>query len=89
MKIMETIEQRDARYGRFAHGAEIMQSIKQKMRSADGWRSLESDQKEALEMIVHKIGRILNGDPNYVDSWLDIAGYSSLIVDRLEKSDES
>jgi len=34
-------------------------------------------------MIAHKIGRILNGDPNYADSWIDIAGYAKLVADRL------
>ena len=34
-------------------------------------------------MIQHKIGRILNGDPNYDDNWKDIAGYSKLIADEL------
>lgn len=48
------------------------------------WRHLAPDQREALEMIAHKIGRILNGDPNYADSWADIAGYAKLVADRLE-----
>ena len=30
-----------------------------------------------------KIGRILNGDPNYHDSWHDIVGYSKLTADEL------
>lgn len=30
-------------------------------------------------MIQHKIGRILNGDPAYADSWHDIAGYATLV----------
>lgn len=47
------------------------------------WYNLDPDQKEALEMIAHKIGRILNGDPNYADSWHDIAGYAKLVDDRL------
>ena len=34
-------------------------------------------------MILHKIGRILNGDPNYADSWHDIAGYAKLVEDEL------
>lgn len=29
-------------------------------------------------MIVHKIGRILNGGPNYADSWHNIAGYAAM-----------
>jgi hypothetical protein len=35
-------------------------------------------------MICHKLGRIVNGDPNYADSWIDIAGYAKLVADRLE-----
>jgi hypothetical protein len=46
---------------------------------------LMPDQREALEMIAHKIARIVNGDPNYADSWLDIAGYAQLVADRLNE----
>jgi len=35
-------------------------------------------------MVVHKIARILNGDPNYDDSWVDISGYTKLVADRLQ-----
>ena len=34
-------------------------------------------------MIAHKLGRIVNGDPNYADSWDDIAGYAKLVSDEL------
>jgi hypothetical protein len=34
-------------------------------------------------MIAHMLGRILNGDPDYADSWHDIAGYAQLVADRL------
>lgn len=44
----------------------------------DSWYTLSVSHKEALEMIAHKIGRILNGDPNYDDSWIDVAGYAKL-----------
>ena len=48
------------------------------------WLALQPDQREALEMIMHKVGRIMNGDPDYADSWADIAGYAKLVTDRLE-----
>jgi hypothetical protein len=35
-------------------------------------------------MICHKMARIMNGDPNYVDSWADIAGYATLVANRLK-----
>lgn len=77
------ITERGSRYGKFKYGADIMQSLKDTMRDVDGWNSLTASQKEALDMIQHKIGRILNGDPTYDDSWKDIAGYATLIVNEL------
>jgi hypothetical protein len=50
------------------------------------WTGLAPDQQEALDMIAHKIARILNGDPNYADSWVDIAGYAQLVADRLNNT---
>ena len=77
------IAERGTRYGKFKDGADIMQSLKDTMRDFDGWNNLTASQKEALDMIQHKIGRILNGDPTYDDSWKDIAGYATLIVNEL------
>lgn len=77
------ITERGNRYGKFKDGAEITQSLKDTMRGVDGWNNLTASQKEALDMIQHKIGRILNGDPTYDDSWKDIAGYATLIVNEL------
>ena len=77
------ITERGSRYGKFKDGAEIMQKLKDVMREVDGWHNLTPSQREALDMIQHKIGRILNGDPTYDDSWKDIAGYATLIVNEL------
>jgi len=79
--IDETLQERQKLYGDFSGHAEISQGLKARMRASRGWHNLRAEQKEALEMIAHKIGRILNGDPNYADSWHDIAGYAKLIED--------
>lgn len=79
----QLITERGSRYGKFKDGAEIMQELKYVMREVDGWHNLTPSQREALDMIQHKIGRILNGDPTYDDSWKDIAGYATLIVNEL------
>jgi len=78
-----TLAERGSRYGSFVGHADITQALKKVMRDHSGWARLSNDQAEALDMIAHKIGRILNGDPNYADSWHDIAGYSKLVDDRL------
>jgi hypothetical protein len=36
-------------------------------------------------MIQHKISRILNGNPNHIDSWADIAGYAHIVAIRIPK----
>ena len=77
------ITERGNRYGKFKDGAAIMQELKFVMHEVDGWHNLTPSQREALDMIQHKIGRILNGDPTYDDSWKDIAGYATLIVNEL------
>lgn len=81
--IDSTLAERGSRYGKFTDHAELTQALKGVMYCTPKWDTLADDQKEALEMIAHKIGRILNGDPNYHDSWHDIVGYSKLVADRL------
>ncbi len=80
------LKDRGTKYGEFRNHAIIAQDIKDIMRSCGMDRGrMQAFQVEALEMIAHKIGRILNGDPNYADSWIDIAGYAKLVADRLEQ----
>lgn len=81
--IQETIKERGSRYGKFKDGAAIMQSLKTTMQETESWPEMEDSHREALEMIQHKIGRILNGDPTYDDNWRDIAGYATLVLDDL------
>lgn len=83
--IDKTLDERGTRYGAFTGHAAVTQEIKAAMNRHFGWSKLAADQREALEMIAHKVGRILNGDPNYIDSWHDIIGYTRLVEQRLEK----
>ena len=87
--VNEMLAGREARYGSFEGHAEISQTIKHAIWgfAAKRGKQLRADQIEALDMIAHKIARILNGDPNYADNWIDIAGYATLVANRLEKED--
>jgi len=42
--------------------------------------ALNYEQREALDMILAKIARIVSGDPNHADHWHDIAGYAQLAL---------
>lgn len=82
--IQNTLQERGKNYGPFTGHAGITQAIKSAMCKAPNWIDITPDKKEALEMIAHKIGRILNGNSNYDDSWVDIAGYAQLIVNNIQ-----
>jgi len=82
----DILDNRGARYGQFTGHAVITQDLKAVIQQQLELRGkiLDPDQQEALDMICHKIGRIINGDPDYADSWDDIAGYAKLVGDRLK-----
>ena len=81
--IEKVLAERGSRYGEFVDHAFVTQSIKRAMVNSNNWRHLSDDMKEALEMIAHKMGRILNGDPKYIDSWTDLIGYAKLVENNL------
>ena len=81
------LAERGKRYGKFSEHANISQMIKILMFDSSPDLELDWDQREALEMIAHKIARIVNGDPNYADNWMDIAGYAKLVADRLQETE--
>ena len=78
------LTQRHNTYGLFMHQALLTQTFKEVARRSSNYEHMAADQREALDMIFNKIGRILNGNPNYADSWVDIAGYAKLVADRLD-----
>ena len=80
------LDSRAKDYGKFIEGAEIMQMLKRLVHNyiEDRGTQLAFDQREALDMIIHKMGRIINGNPDKVDHWVDIAGYATLVAERLE-----
>lgn len=83
-EIKEVLAERGSRYGAFDGHAQITQDLKAIMHISPNWFYLTDSQKESLEMVAHKIGRILNGDPTYLDSWVDIVGYTQLVVEQLK-----
>ncbi len=78
------LKQRHNTYGLFMSQALLTQTFKEVARRSANYEHMDADQKEALDMIFSKVARILNGNPNYADSWVDIAGYAKLVSDRLD-----
>lgn len=82
MTVQKILKERQKTHGVFVGHARICQELKAVMRE-HGVNELAVDQVEALEMIAHKIARVLNGNPNHKDHWDDMAGYATLVADRL------
>jgi len=76
--ITETLEKRGAEYGDYSELSGTAQVLKQFMREQKGWKKLTPSQRESLDLITTKMARILCGNPNNKDSWVDIAGYAEL-----------
>jgi hypothetical protein len=87
--IQNTLNERGKRYGDFYGHAYFSQKLKRVMQKHENYNVLPAHHKEALEMIQHKIARILNGDPNYADNWHDIAGYATLVENILSGDNPS
>ena len=75
----DILDERENTHGDYYRVAMMAQSIKEAMCVGDNWEELDDLQRESLEMIASKIGRILSGNPHEVDHWRDIAGYATLI----------
>lgn len=87
--VAQVLEERGTRYGQFINQAGIAQGLHQVLEfgmqvSGKTRFDFYVDELEAVNMIVNKLARIYNGDPHYSDSWRDIAGYATLVADRLD-----
>jgi hypothetical protein len=84
-QIEAILEQRGSRYGQFESNAITSQALCDVMKVQVGWANLKPVHREALEMVMHKAARIINGDPDYDDSWVDISGYAGLVVKYIKE----
>lgn len=81
--IEQTLRDRNETHGKFATQALISQSMKKRVRDGKNWSNMDADMRESIDMILHKVARIVNGDPYHLDSWHDISGYATLVENRL------
>lgn len=81
---IDLVTERGKTHGRFEDHACCTQRLKEQLveqlfnRERRGQPKLTDMQLESLEMILHKIGRIVAGDANFQDHWDDIAGYAKI-----------
>ena len=83
--IQNILTQRGSTHGEFRANSAVSRIIRRAVIQAIEGRGITLDayQEEAINMIAHKLGRIAQGDPYFVDHWQDIAGYATLTAERI------
>lgn len=85
-------KEKTTNYGNYEDMAKVAQTFKENFirfrNKYSNELSISDVQRESIDMIMTKLARICCGDPDYMDSWVDIAGYAMLVVednDRIKK----
>lgn len=77
-------------HGDFTKVSEYAQHLKDIAERSVNWSNgMTSVQREGVSMILHKVARILAGDPNHHDHWDDIAGYATITSKRIPRKTEA
>jgi hypothetical protein len=88
--IEQILKDRGSVYGDFGDNAAMAQDLKGLIKKWQPTKyAMSIEQAEALDMISTKLSRIVTGDPSYPDNWDDIAGYATLIANRLRGNNDS
>lgn len=75
--IKDILAERGKTHGKFEDVAQTYKAFSHVI-SINKKQALTPGQSLALDVICQKMARILCGDANYKDHWVDIAGYATL-----------
>lgn len=76
---MSMLVDRRKTHGNFRDVASVSQGLKEILKIGPSCAHLTDTEREGLEMILHKIARIVCGNPHFKDHWADIAGYATRV----------
>lgn len=90
LKIKDILNDRNKTHGTFQYQAATSQALKDLVVGHLSSRlanraDIDASLVEAVEMICVKMSRLSHGNPYEKDHWLDIVGYAQLVVDILDK----
>jgi hypothetical bacteriophage protein len=78
------LAERGQDYGEFKDIANFTLLTYDHLVSLDIWKKSTPAMKESAHMILQKLARAFNGNPNKKDTWDDIAGYATLVSKTLK-----
>lgn len=85
--IEDILQERQNSYGDFTQVANTTGQLMGVILNSANGKTLTYAHEEALHMICSKIARIVNGDMNHLDSWVDIGGYARLIENLIKENE--
>ena len=74
----DILAEKEKTHGQFTITSEVSQELKRALRRFAKWEALSSEQKEAVDGICVKLSRIISGNSDEADHWIDIMGYAEL-----------
>jgi len=83
MTIEKVLGERKNTHGNFIDTCVVTQALVQQLYVGSNYSTMHPAQAESLHMICHKMARIVCGDPNFADHWVDIEGYANLVINKL------
>ena len=86
MTLSDILADRAETHGDFERVARLAQNLKTLIRSEP--HCLSYRQMESLEMICAKMARIVCGNPDEPDHWIDIQGYAALACNTQDRPNE-
>ena len=86
--IEDTLQSREKTHGSYLVQSAMSQRLKGHIRTSPNWEDLPEYMRESLEMIEHKIARILSGNACEPDHWVDIMGYAALVLRELDQEQQ-
>lgn len=80
----EVLDERKKTHGDFTDNAYMAQALKTIIRAGKYYGIRTEVEKEAIDMICHKLARAVSAEYYHQDNYVDIAGYATLVVERVE-----
>jgi len=82
--INTVLDERGKTHGDFVAQATISQEIKDSLKTGAQYHRMTSAQREVVDMIAHKLSRLVSGNPDFDDHMVDIIGYANLYLRALK-----
>lgn len=83
----DTLHAKEASHGPYRDQARFSQLLKGIVHKHKNWNGIPGEQKEAIDVILMKVSRIIAGNHDEPDHYLDISGYAMLCYNLLTTGD--